>query len=204
MKSTTANKVYLSVIAVMGIVIFVLLQRKPCESQKMVKVITIETKMSRPKLFAPINPTPKRLKSPSRNDIASVIDTSQESEPCIAMAKDYLTERIYADTLRDDTAEVYVATHVHRNAITRQYLAYKILTPFVSTTNVYENPRRVQVYAAGNLGTDLQGFIAGPQIIVKDRRDLIYTVSGNFNTSGNHSVMAGIGFKISFRKNYSN
>jgi hypothetical protein len=119
-----------------------------------------------------------------------------DSAKAMAVVTDCMTERIYADTLRDDTLEMSYHAYVSNNRLDSLVTQYRILVPLVT----YNVKPKVQVFLAGNVGTNGKGFIAGPEVIVKDKRDFLYGAGVDFNTTGDIYYRAKFGVKLSFRK----
>lgn len=195
---------YIYLLAIAGLILFILLQRIGCGAGKAPTATdTVRVYMTQPRYFPVFVPAIHKETPPETLYVMStVIDSAGriDSSKCVDLAMDHHTTREYSDTLRDDTADVFVSATVRENRIDHMQLGYRIKIPITTVTNTYNKPR-IQLFAAGNLGTDLIGFMAGAELILKDKRNFIYKAGVDFNTAGNHVYRVGAGFLISFRKN---
>lgn len=190
------NRFYLVVIAAMAIYIFFLQacngnQTKGSQVSQYEKTNIVKMKV--PKYYPVYVPKPVEVLVPG----PSVLDTIPyaDSTYCKQLAVDYYTTRHYNDTIEGDTCNVYVKGRVYGNQLDSVEVGYKLNVPLVT---VQEYKPRVQVFLSGNVGTNLKGFVAGPEVIVKDKRDFLYKAGVDFNTTGDIIYRVGFGFKLSF------
>jgi hypothetical protein len=191
------NRFYLVLISAMAIYIIFL---QACGGSNKAGVgveysTTSIIKMKVPRFTEVIKPVPVEVTTPP----ITIFDTIPytDSTYCKNLASDYYTARVYNDTIQGDTCDLYVKARVYGNELDSVQLGYKLNIPLVT---VQEYKPRIQVFVAGNVGTNLKGFVAGPELIVKDKRDFLYKAGVDFNTTGDIIYRVGFGFKLSFGK----
>lgn len=146
-----------------------------------------------PRYFPVYKPYPVEVIIPGPSTIDSIPYT--DSNYCKQLAIDHFTMKVYNDTLNNDTIDIWVNDTVMGNELLNRGVSYKIKKPFITVVN-----DRFQVFASGNIGTDLKGFVAGPEIILKDKRGFLYKAGVDFNTSGTITYRLGFGFLIRLKK----
>lgn len=146
-----------------------------------------------PRYFPVYTPVPYEVQVPG----ATVLDTIDftDTNYCKEVTTKYLTQNTYNDTLHTDTIDIYVQEIVQQNTIKQRLVGYKILKPFVTLAD-----DRFQVFVAGNLGTDLKGFVAGPEVLFKPKNNYLFKVGVDFNTTGAITYRVGFGMLIRFKK----
>lgn len=118
---------------------------------------------------------------------------------CKQLALDYLSTRYYADTLKDDSLEVYTSAAVSNNKILKQQIKYKFLYPTSVTNIIQEN--RIKFYLGGTIGTDLQNLYLGADATLIDKKDFLYKANiGISPINGKPIYTVGFGYKLSFRR----
>jgi hypothetical protein len=199
------NRFYLLIIIAMGIYITFL---QACNgSNKSVAGLDEYQKtdlivMKVPRLTVKYKPVPVEVIVPGPEIIDSIPYT--DSTYCKELAIDHFTTRTYNDTVKGDTCDLYVKARVHNNQIDSVQLGYKLNIPLVT---VQPFKSRVQVFVAGNIGAGItiptkqvNGFCAGAEFMIKDKRNYLYGAGVTWNTDGNMYVTAKFGLMLSFPK----
>lgn len=210
MSQVTRNRIYVGIIA--GLLAFILLQ-KACGTRngatvRHVLTDTFTIRMKKPKYFTKYVPVPVADHKPEAGKVvAAITDTAgrADSSKCVALAMDYFTERVYNDTMADDTAAIFTKITVRENKIQSMTSGYLVKKPFTTIVNNYQPKPRVQFFMGASFGVAVpvigqtgppSQFMAGPQILLKDKSDRIYSLSPSLSTSGELYFSGGMAFKI--------
>jgi hypothetical protein len=120
------------------------------------------------------------------------------------LLKDYLTKRVYADTLKlDSLGTIIINDTVFMNTLGKRTKIYDYKIPIVTKTvtiTKQEEPKR-QLYIGGELFTDAtRSTIIVPSLIYKDRKDRIYQINIGFDNKGSIYYGGGLFWKIKLHK----
>ena len=133
---------------------------------------------------------------------SSDIDTCQNRFN--KLLKDYLTKRVYQDTLDlGKLGKIYVTDTVFTNKLGKRIKTLDVKTPtvFVTKTITKEKDPVNQLYIGGNLFGQLNKIQAlTPGLIYKTKKDHVYQVNIGINTDGSITYGVGVYYKIKFHK----
>lgn len=124
-----------------------------------------------------------------------------DSNYCKQLAIDYLTQKEYLDTLiAGDSLDLIIWSRISKNSIDSVKPTLNIKIPYVKTvvTPIPKTPWKF--YIGANFGTNGQGFIAGPEIILTDRNRMLYKAGVDFSTYTPPIYRLGFAVKFSFPK----
>jgi hypothetical protein len=179
-----------------GILLIYILYLQQCKGGKVENTNTIQTIYKFDTIvreFPVYYPTERFVVLPSDTIKIPYTDTNY----CKKISNDYLTTRYYADTLRNDSVDLYIKSEVTNNRIQRMYGAYKLKFPIITTNIIEEN--RIKVFLGGNVGTDFKNFYTGLSVTVLDKKEFGYRMSASFSpTGGLPRYELGVLFKLRF------
>jgi len=199
-------KKYFSVIIILVLVIIILLQRS-CNGKTIVNTPTIETKIDtiwKVKHDTVINtvkqtkvihvPVPEDPKFHPSDDIDTCKTRFNK------LLTEYLTKRVYKDTLKlDSLGTIVINDTVFMNALGKRTKIYDYKIPFVTKTvtiTKHADPRR-QLYIGGNLfGNNNNIEMITPGILYKSKQDNIYQINLGVEFDGTISYGLGMYYKI--------
>jgi hypothetical protein len=119
--------------------------------------------------------------------------------------KDYYTKYIYKDTLKlkDSLGYITITDTIFKNNIHFRIWNAKINQMTIKETIFLKDPPKVQIFAGGVIGVDNINIInfAGPSLVLKDKKDHLYSLGVGYSNAKSVSVQGGMFWKISLRKN---
>lgn len=135
----------------------------------------------------------------------TLIDTVPyyDSTYCKQLAIDHYSEKEYLDTLKTeqgDSLELIIWARIKANKIDSIKPTVNVKIPFVKTivTPIPKTPWKF--YVGGSAGTNGLGFVGGPQIMLTDRKFMMYTAQVDFSTFSTPVYRIGVGVKLSIKK----
>jgi len=200
------TKKYYSAIIILILVTIILLQRS-CNGKTIVNEPTIETKIDtiwKTKHDTVIN-TVKQTKVihvPVPAD--PQFHPSNDIDTCKArfnnLLKDYLTKRVYNDTLKlDSLGTITIIDTVFMNTLGKRTKIYDYKIPVVTKTitiTKHDDPKR-QLYIGGNMfGDKTKIQLVTPGILYKTKKDHIYQANVGINFDGTITYGLGAYWKI--------
>lgn len=153
----------------------------------------LKIEIPKTKFFPKYIPVPYEVQLPGET-ILDTIDFT-DTNYCKEVTKQLLSTVTYNDTIRDSTIDIFIQEKVSQNKIQERLVGYKIKKPFITLAD-----DRFQVFVAGNVGTDLKGFVAGPEIMFKPKNNYLFKLGVDFNTTGTITYRVGFGWLIRFKK----
>ena len=202
-------KKYFSVIIILVLVIIILLQRS-CNGKTIVNTPTIETKIDtiwKTKHDTVVN-TVKQTKVihvPVPAD--PQFHPSDDIDTCKVrfnkLLTEYLTTRVYADTLKlDSLGTITIIDTVFMNTLGKRTKIYDYKIPVITKTitiTKHDDPKR-QVYIGGNIfGDKTKLQLLTPGIIYKTKKDHIYQANVGINFDGTLTYGLGAYWKIKLK-----
>lgn len=202
------DRFYISIIALMAIVIFFLRACKgkaPCPDQT--KVVRVDT------VYIPhdtssgwIHPEPVTITKWKHDTLEVTGETITKYLPAnidtMAILKDYFATRFYKDSAHTDYGWLYLEDSISQNRITSRKWASKMKVPIVTkTVEVLAKPKN-QFYggliAQGSTASPLNGFGLG--LMLKTKSDKVYQLGALKSVDGGTFFQVSTYFKISFKK----
>jgi len=118
--------------------------------------------------------------------------------------KDYFSKHTYKDTLKldDSLGYIVVIDTIFKNRIhKRKWKTYVNKITIKETLYLKELPK-TQVYVGGAVGFDKASIVnfAGPQFILKDKKDRMYMVGVGYSNNKTISIQVGTFWKIKLKK----
>ena len=137
------------------------------------------------------------VETPIYVEIPAKVDT-------LSILKDYYAKRVYIDTLKlkDDLGFIVVNDTVSQNSLLgRMWDAQVNKTTIKEQIIVKELPRN-QVYIGLVGGFDKQNIVnfAGPSLLLKTKKDKIYSIGVGYSGDKSVSIQGGIYWKIKLTK----
>jgi len=129
-----------------------------------------------------------------------------EIPPCddtLAILEDYFAKKIYSDTLRlkDSLGYIAVQDTLNRNEILTRIWDAHINTMKITDTFYLSTRPRTQWYFGGLIGaTRPNTTMAGASLLVKNKRDCIYSLNAGYTSNLNLFVQGTVFWKIKFKK----
>jgi len=108
-------------------------------------------------------------------------DTIWQEVDTQAILTDYYTQRIYADTLENDTS-YFIATidTVFNNRLVGKQIYFKNLRPTkIINTEIITNLNKFRVFIGGDIGTTFNNFSVEPGLMFIPRTDL-FAIKANY------------------------
>jgi uncharacterized protein YaiE (UPF0345 family) len=125
------------------------------------------------------------------------LDTNLDS-----IAREYFATTTYKDTLHlgKEIGYIAVTDTVTSNAIKGRLWSANVKQKTVTETVVVKEPAKVQVFIGGTAVLNKEELLsgAGPNLLLKTKKDRIYSAGAIFGTNGVISVQGGLHWKLSF------
>lgn len=122
----------------------------------------------------------------------------------LKVIQDYYAKRVYIDTLKlsDSLGYVIVNDTVSQNSLLGRLWTAQINKTTIKETLIVKELPKNQVYIGLVGGFDNQTVVnfAGPSLILKTKRDQVYSVGVGYSASKVMSVQGGIYWKIKLKK----
>lgn len=121
-----------------------------------------------------------------------------------AALADYFTKKLYVDTLtlNDSLGYVTVSDTLFKNSISGRKFKANVRERVINNT-IYITPDPVaQFYFGGTMGFDKQNIVnfAGPSLLLKTKKDQIYSLGVGYSGDKQIGVMGSIYWKIKLKK----
>lgn len=130
--------------------------------------------------------------------VPPVVDT-------FGVLKDYYAKYVYKDTLKleDSLGYISVTDTIFQNKVLARVWKSFVNKITVKETVFVKDLPKVQVFAGGRLGVDKATIInfAGPELIIKDKKDRMYSIGIGYNNSKTVTFSVGMYWKIKLKKN---
>ncbi len=122
----------------------------------------------------------------------------------LSILKDYYAKYEYIDTLKltDSLGYITITDTIFKNKILdRVYNSHVNKITITDTKYILEPPKR-ELFLGGVLGFDKVDIInyAAPTIMLKDKKDKIYSIGVGYNSNKTISIQGGLYWKLKFKK----
>lgn len=121
-----------------------------------------------------------------------------------AILKEYYSKNIYKDTLKfpNNLGYVDITDTIFKNNILFRKWNINLVERTIEDKLIVKEPPRNQIYYGMVLGFDKVNVVnfAGPSMILKTKKDNIYSLGIGYNNSKTVSIQGGIYWKIKFKK----
>jgi len=118
--------------------------------------------------------------------------------------KEYYSKNIYKDTLKfpNNLGYVDITDTISKNSILFRKWNINLVERTIEDKLIVKEPTRNQIYYGMVLGFDKVNVVnfAGPSMILKTKKDNIYSLGIGYNNSKTVSIQGGIHWKIKFKK----
>lgn len=118
-----------------------------------------------------------------------------DSNFCKQLAREYYANKIYTDTLKDDSVDTYIVTEVEKNEIVKQKVSYKLNFP-VSVNKIED--KRIKFYLSPEVYFNAQNIYIGGEVMLTDKKDFGYSISGLYSPVFN-DYLIGVSFKYKLK-----
>ena len=126
--------------------------------------------------------------------VLTIRDTVTREVDTVAIVQDYLSKRIYNDTLRSKYGFVVVIDTIYQNRISDRKVSFDFSVPEVHITTAPRN----QVYFGLNLGGSKDFISFGPSLFLKTKTDKIYSINASYTSQSRLYYNIGAAWKIHF------
>lgn len=182
------NKVLWSIIAIMAIVIVFL---KSCGGKQScptpVTIIVKDTVYLHDSTETTVY-VPQPIKQIASGHI-EFIDSA-------AIVADYLSSRVYSDSVQSKYGLVVINDTVSRNSIADRRVIFDFKIPEINTTITKTVPPKNQVWIGIEGGVNLSGAFIGSQLTLKTKGENMYHLGADYTTSGKFIFRIGKDWKI--------
>lgn len=131
-------------------------------------------------------------------NVPSDVDTNE-------ILKDYYAKYTFKDTLKltDSLGYIAVTDTIFKNKIFNRTWDSHVNKITVKEVLYLKDPPKIQVFAGGVVGFDNVNIInfAGPSLVLKDKRDHLYSLGIGYSNAKAFTVQGGMYWKISLKKN---
>lgn len=121
-----------------------------------------------------------------------------------AILKEYYSKNIYKDTLKfpNNLGYVDITDTIFKNNILFRKWNINLVERTIEDKLIVKEPPRTQIYYGMVLGFDKVNVVnfAGPSMILKTKKDNIYSLGVGYNNSKTVSIQGGIYWKIKLKK----
>lgn len=130
-------------------------------------------------------------------NVPSDVDTNE-------ILKDYFATYRYVDTLElnDNLGYIKVIDNISQNKIKNRVFESNVKEKIIRDSIFLKEDPKVQLFIGGVLGFDKVTFVnfAGPSLVLKDKRDKLYSLGVGYNNSKTIAIQGGIYWKIKLKK----
>jgi len=134
---------------------------------------------------------------PISRPVPPVVDTT-------AILKDYYAKYIYKDTLKldNDLGSVNIIDTICKNKIVGRTWNSNIKQQIIHDNTIVKELPRTQVYIGAMFGFNQVNIVdyAGPALILKTKKDRIYSLGIGYATDKTVSIQGGLFWKIKLRR----
>jgi hypothetical protein len=118
--------------------------------------------------------------------------------------KDYYAKYTYKDTLRlkDSLGYIAIRDTIFKNRILNRHFDVNVNKIKIKEVVYVEPVKRLEFYFGGVIGFDKVDIInfAGPTLMLKDKKDKVYSLGIGYNNAKTLSIQGGMYWKIKFKK----
>ena len=118
--------------------------------------------------------------------------------------QDYYTKYPYKDTLKLTEGLGFIAVNdtIFKNRILNRTFDSHVNKITIKETLYLEQPPKVMVFIGGVAGFDKVNLVnfVGPSLLIKDKKDKVYTIGIGYSNAKTVSIQGGIYWKIKFKK----
>jgi len=130
-------------------------------------------------------------------NLPSTIDTTE-------IIRDFYSKNVYEDTLKltDSLGYISIKDTIFKNRILGRTWNSHINQMIIKDSMVVETLPKIRFYLGGVLGVNKDRYVdfIGPSILVKNKKDYIFSLSAGFDKSKIISIQGGIYKEIKFGK----
>ena len=192
---------------IIGLIIVIFLLRE-CRGEKSplptepVRVVKVETKydtiVKEVKSYVPKYVKKIQWKTKTVHDTVEIHDTVPADT--LSIVKDYLSARIYNDTLKEDSVTLIINDTISQNRIISRNIKYSLVYP----TTIIQTEREVnkrELYLGFGIGGDRQQLsFAGGELLLRNKKERIYGVGLGINQNFEPILTFKMSWKIKMPK----
>lgn len=184
----------------LAVLLLILIPLKNCNNKKQI-VFDTDTQIvykydTIVKFFPKYIPQPIEIIIPNDTVFEFIYDSIQ----CKKIISDYYTKKIYSDTLRNDSIDIYFNSEIYRNKINSFQIGYKLKFATSTITTIQKN--KLKFFIGSSVSSNFNNSVSlGINGFLLDKNENLYFTGVNLSlTDATPFYSVGFAYKLKFNK----